>query len=1308
MPISLSPPGLLVVTALPAGVVAGSDPAMARLQVLIMPQLAMGGTDPTISDFTAAFGGSLSAALFGAGGAGAVTFDTAISGQSLPALVPQPLTVPYDPALWDAVIPAATLLGPPPDASVLANPAITSYSVSGNYTAVQGGLQPVPGQTQRPRAIDTLAAQLQAQRPALNAHLQSLRRRHPTLTRAHMAAEPGPFSPELLAFADMDDYYGQLAAGAQARAATGGTTVQRPLDFHSAMTALIRYPDLLRALGLLYEVQIPVSDLSGSGQIMVAPTAGTIGPGWQVATPWTLFDASAGFITAPANPAILSDILRGVLALPPDVVQPVAFDFDAAVHNLGGRLLQARPAATTSAAVPVLTLAASRSNGLGLAKDALGTDMASILMAQAALDTALTNDPGGGSVVLGIEQLSRGLKIDIMSDKDPTWRTLSARSCSYSVPGWSGSIPATPDEGVQPWRIFNPTAVPSALWTHEALFQWSGWGLSVPRPGMATAQDGSVFDPNAPGTGLGGNLPVQVVVTPVPGSLPRLRFGWAYDCRLRIADLAGYSVAVDDPAIATTGVIGLGTYLRWDPVIAPVLVPKAAPGPGETVEQLVIRCTDVTAPTTDVAERLVAPPRATVQMAEWHGMFDVAAGVDPNAYTVITSQDGAFSATPYGDTPPSLPYLPDPLGRGVCFNVSAPNAGTASHQQLQLQVPFGGTWPQIVPLPLQLVEGAQPALAASGGIITMSLPKGETASYLLSSSVKVNPADPDDTDIAILALCHAPKSREVWWRQEVIDGQMPQIVPQRSISFVHAVQRPVLVPSITDQFGQATAMGCFYSYTDGRTVAEFAPYAAIHPGSTARLEIMAEWDETVDDGINAPFVRHVSKRAWGTDVAVNDPRFFSTEDNYGNPVQTSQFALNWPLTDFRDVRYRRITCTLVATTRFREYFPAAIAADPANLTQVSAPYTMDVSTPVTPPTPKVIGVVPLFDWSTSALDQGNQRSLSTGVRVYLDRPWYATGDNEVLGVVIPIATPPMQPPPPDPSPRPIPHPPPPGPGPHPNPVVRQPLDAIESAPSIADADVPLLTQWGTDPAFSSLAPPATPAPLPAQFLNALYVLPDNDMYYPEARSATCALLGFAVTFQPPDPANPSAPANPQRDPHNGRWYCDILLNAAACAVPFLRLALVRFQPNGTDPTLPTARPLASRTVLADFVQLSAQRTASVVADSTGAQAVDVAVSGPISVVNNTSDTTTRPLHRMAATAQADIGTAGQPVWASFAQLDLTPDTSEAPVQMVWSGSVPLPAARGSASLRIMVQEWEPLPTDAGLQERLIYSDFVPV
>src|ERR1700733_1378841 len=1316
MTIALSPPGLLTVTAMPGGLLAGADPPVGRLNVLILPRLLAPGADQTIGGFTAAFG-PLSTALFGMGGPAALTFEVAVARMpvmsGLSAVVP---ASPYDPTLWDVLLPPATAIGDAPSAAGLADPSITSYSVSGTYVGVANGLQPPPpdGDATEVRRLHATLTRLRDERPAITAHLRDLRARHRTLARRHFVAEPGAFGPELLALADATDYYTALAAGAQARAAAGGTTDVGPLDLHSAISAILRYPVMLRALGLLQEIDVPLNGLGATGQIRAVP--GAVGSGWAGAAPWTLFSTgdtpATVFVAARADPVVIDDqIVNGVLELAADDVQPIGFDYDAVIHNLNGRLLQLAAATAADAPPPPLPLPAPRSNGLGLAKDELGLDMANILSAQASLETALGNDITGNGLVLGAEHVSRGLRIDIFSDKDPTWRSLAARQCTYTVIGWQGGIASASDEGVQPWRIFNPTADPTALWTHEALFQWSGWGLAVPRPGLATAQDGSTFDANAPDAGLNSNLPLQVVTTPVPGSLPRLRFGWTYTCRLRVADMAGYSPAVDDPVIAGSGVIELGTYYRWDPVIAPILVPQRAPGPGESVERLVIRCTDVTAPTTDIAERLVAPPRATVQMAEWHGMLDTASGVDAGAWTMITTLDGAFGTAPYGDTPPAIPYLPDPLGRGLCVNGGTPpTGGSQSTLQLALQTPFPGSWPQLTPLRLQLVEGAGPAFVVAGNIVTASLPKGEAAAFWLSSSVKRAPTDPDDTDIAILALCNGLTGKTLPFRNGVINGQQPQVTPLRALSFVHAVQRPVLVPTVSDPTGSVQSLGCDYQFTDGRTTAEFVPYVAIHAGSTGRLEINAEWDEMVDDGINPPAIRHVSKRACGTDVATDDPRFLSTEDPDGNPVPTPNFDLTTLITDFGDVRYPRITCTLVATTRFREYFPDAIASDPANLVQVSPAYTVDVQTPVPPPAPKVVGVMPLFVWSTTNTGSGTLRQRQTGIRVYLDRPWYASGDNEVLGVVLPISVPA---PPPDPPGDPGP----PGP-PRPNPTVLPP-DTISSPVAVSDVDAPLVTQWGLDPAYATDTLNTAFAPLPSAFTNAVFVMTDDGLLFiAEPRDTPCAVVAFAGQFQPPNPATPGLPGDLQRDPNNGRWYSDILLDVGPAGVPFLRLALVRVQPNSPDPTNnPYARPEVTRTVLADFVPLTAARIASVAPDAAGAQAVTVSVYGPGVAPNDAIDGTGRRLNEMIATVEADFSGGEGTTWAAFGETMLTAAFNSGDAVASWSGSLTLPAPRGGVAMRVVLREYEILPTDAApstpevaafTQGRLVYSDLIPL
>src|SRR5690606_19377379 len=103
------------------------------------------------------------------------------------------------------------------------------------------------------------------------------------------------------------------------------------------------------------------------------------------------------------------------------------------------------------------------------------------------------------------------------------------------------------------------TQNPDDHYLHETLFRWAGWSLVVPRPGrtlrsrddtntgVQTETPESVKDSVVDG---GNGLAVQF--RPVKGSLPRLRFGAAYRFRVRLADLAGNSLDVDDPHLENT------------------------------------------------------------------------------------------------------------------------------------------------------------------------------------------------------------------------------------------------------------------------------------------------------------------------------------------------------------------------------------------------------------------------------------------------------------------------------------------------------------------------------------------------------------------------------------------------------------------------------------------------------------------------------------------------------------------------------------------------------------------------------------
>jgi hypothetical protein len=107
-----------------------------------------------------------------------------------------------------------------------------------------------------------------------------------------------------------------------------------------------------------------------------------------------------------------------------------------------------------------------------------------------------------------------------------------------------------------------------------------------------------------------------------------------------------------------------------------------------------------------------------------------------------------------------------------------------------------------------------------------------------------------------------------------------------------------------------------------------------------------------------------------------------------------------------DTKYHRVTYWPIATTRFREYFPPAITSDPQNLIRplaAEAPLTtvIDIPNSSRPAAPKPLYLLPTFRWGEQ--EAGNilsKERRGNGLRVYLERPWFSSGDGERLGVVI--------------------------------------------------------------------------------------------------------------------------------------------------------------------------------------------------------------------------------------------------------------------------------------------------------------------
>lgn len=88
----------------------------------------------------------------------------------------------------------------------------------------------------------------------------------------------------------------------------------------------------------------------------------------------------------------------------------------------------------------------------------------------------------------------------------------------------------------------------------------------------------------------------------------------------------------------------------------------------------------------------------------------------------------------------------------------------------------------------------------------------------------------------------------------------------------------------------------------------------------------------------------------------------------------------------------------------RWYFPDAQTMDPAHpdfVTRTSQPVTVSVRNSARPAAPVPLYVVPSFGWTTDTKGQWSvSRRAGGGLRVYLDRPWFSSGEGELLAAVL--------------------------------------------------------------------------------------------------------------------------------------------------------------------------------------------------------------------------------------------------------------------------------------------------------------------
>jgi hypothetical protein len=251
-----------------------------------------------------------------------------------------------------------------------------------------------------------------------------------------------------------------------------------------------------------------------------------------------------------------------------------------------------------------------------------------------------------------------------------------------------------------------------------------------------------------------------------------------------------------------------------------------------------------------------------------------------------------------------------------------------------------------------------------------------------------------------------------------------------------------------------------------------------------------------------------------------------------------------PLHRFSDTKHRWITYEAVATSRFAEYFP-----EPGlDVTRTGPALLVDVPSSARPALPGIVYVVPTFGWTQQ--ETSNVKTsvrLGNSLRIYLDRPWFSSGEDELLGVVLwpaPPATPPTA----------------------------AQMETLKR----------YFTQWGNDPVWAGGSLSATPsvADLPQA------VTVGSGLALAET-TQTVDVAGFEVAF----------------DEVRGLWFCDIEFGSPLAYTPFVRLALARYQPHSIQGVE------LSKVALADFAQIAPHRTALLSIDPTEPRRARLVVGG---------------------------------------------------------------------------------------------------
>ena len=258
---------------------------------------------------------------------------------------------------------------------------------------------------------------------------------------------------------------------------------------------------------------------------------------------------------------------------------------------------------------------------------------------------------------------------------------------------------------------------------------------------------------------------------------------------------------------------------------------------------------------------------------------------------------------------------------------------------------------------------------------------------------------------------------------------------------------------------------------------------------------------------------------------------------------------------FDDTRHRFVDYKPVASSRYSEYFRVKDSEGTLKPTEglvfnkTGKPVTVNILSSDRPLPPDVEYIIPTFNWQKMAdKDRLTHIRKGGGLRVYLRRPWFSSGDGELLGVVL------------------------------------SPSQA--SSPEYP----PRYSQWGVDPIF--------PYPGNSEFQLTQnhfrwHSKTDKGLVYPGFGNNKADVAGFPVKF----------------DAERKLWYADLVIDPKERYFPFVKLMMARYQEHSLR--ISNSDVCLSQVVETDFIQLVPERKVTLIIERKGGQAdrLKVEISG---------------------------------------------------------------------------------------------------